>query len=46
MTLSFLRKSQGHYRLGISEDDMMQWADNAGFSVQPPRRFDPTVLAG
>ena len=39
--LEFLRESQGHYRLGISEDDMMQWADKTGFSIQPPRRFDP-----
>lgn len=39
--LEFLRETQGHYRLGISEDDMMQWVDTAGFSMQPPQRFEP-----
>ncbi len=39
--LEFLRESQGHYRLGIQEDDMMQWMENAGFSMQPPKRFEP-----
>lgn len=38
--LEFLRESQGHYRLGISEDDMLQWAEAAGFSVQV-KKFDP-----
>lgn len=37
--LEFLRESQGHYRLGISEDDMLQWAEAAGFSVQV-KKFD------
>ncbi len=40
--LEFLRESHGHYRLGISEDDMLHWAEVAGFSVQV-KKFDPPV---
>lgn len=39
--LDFLRDTQGHHRLGIREDDMVEWASAAGLEIQPPRRFDP-----
>lgn len=39
--LEFLRESQGHRRLGIREEDVAEWADDAGLALQPPLRFDP-----
>lgn len=39
--LEFLRETQGHRRLGIREEDMTEWADEAGLAVQAPLRFDP-----
>ncbi len=39
--LEFLRKDQGHRRLGISEDDLQQWIEAAGLFTRPPLRFDP-----
>ena len=39
--LDFLRETQGHRRLGIREQDMIQWAGSAGLDVQAPSRFDP-----
>ena len=39
--LEFLRETQGHRRLGIREEDMTEWSDEAGLAVQAPLRFDP-----
>ena len=39
--LEFLRETQGHRRLGIPEDDMIQWTDAAGLVLRTPKRFDP-----
>ena len=39
--LEFLRETQGHRRLGISEDNMKLWADAAEFALQAPQKFDP-----
>lgn len=37
----FLRETQGHRRLGISEEDMMEWADAAGLALHSPKKFSP-----
>ncbi|MEL6415945.1 MAG: metalloregulator ArsR/SmtB family transcription factor [Pseudomonadota bacterium] len=39
--LEFLRETQGHRRLGIREEDMIEWADAAGLALKAPLRFDP-----
>ena len=39
--LEFLREAQGHRRLGVREEDMKEWADDAGMALQNPLRFDP-----
>ena len=39
--LEFLREAQGHRRLGIREDDMIEWTDIAGLELQAPLRFEP-----
>lgn len=39
--LDFLRETQGHRRLGIREEDMADWAGQAGLALQAPQKFDP-----
>ncbi len=39
--LEFLRTSQGHRRLGISEDDMTRWTESAGLFIRKHQTFDP-----
>jgi len=39
--LEFLRMSQGHRRLGISEKDMTRWAEETGLFIRKHQKFDP-----
>jgi len=39
--MEYLRETQGHRRLGISEDDLRQWTDTAGLFARSSQIFDP-----
>ncbi len=39
--LEFLRETQGHRRLGICGDDMVQWTESVGFSIGTSQKFNP-----
>ena len=37
----FMREEFGHHRLGIRQDNMQKWAEQAGLLLDEPLRFDP-----
>ena len=37
----FMREEFGHHRLGIRQDNMSNWAAQAGLQLNEPLRFDP-----
>ena len=37
----FMREEFGHHRLGIRQDNMQKWVDQAGLVLDEPLRFDP-----
>jgi ubiquinone/menaquinone biosynthesis C-methylase UbiE len=39
--LEFLRAEHGHRRLGVRHDALIDWAAQAGLTLEAPRSFDP-----